>query len=221
MLFGFNSIYKVKIAGFIGDIHAEDAYVQLILTFFKERGIKDIFCMGDFCDGYGDVVRAISLIKKSGAVSVQGNHDLWYISGIMRNLANSTPSGELSLETTEYIKSLPKIVNFKSAAGEVLICHGILSNEMAKINPGDFGYSIEANMELQEFIKGSYPPIMINGHSHRRMVKKIEGKTIINVGTIFRDHNPCFCIIDFIKKEVYFYDLTDDRVCSEPELYIF
>lgn len=209
---------KVNIAGFIGDVHAEDALFESSIAFFQHHGINAIYCLGDFCDGYGNVDKIISLVQGEGIISVQGNHDIWCLEGIMRDNPSATLLSQLSQETIDYLKRLPKTYRITTYAGEVLLCHGILGNEMAKVNPDDYGYSIEFNMDLQAFITGSYPPIMINGHSHRRMVKQIQVKTIINVGTLFREHNPCISIIDFVNKKVYFYDIIDGVIKDNPEV---
>ncbi|HOV27395.1 MAG TPA: hypothetical protein PK566_13700 [Pseudobacteroides sp.] len=52
----------VKVAGFISDVHAEDAVFKTSIMFIKSLGIKDIYCLGDFCDGYGNVDEIISTI---------------------------------------------------------------------------------------------------------------------------------------------------------------
>lgn len=209
---------KVNIAGFIGDVHAEDALFESSIAFFKHHGMKNIYCLGDFCDGYGNVDKIISIVKDEGIISVQGNHDVWCLEGIMHDHPSATHLSQLSQRTVDYLKRLPKTYRIITYAGEILLCHGILDNEMAKINPDDYGYAIESNTDLQTFITGPYPAIMINGHSHRRMVKQIQGKTIINVGTLYREHNPCITIVDFVNKNVYFYDIIDGVVKDDPKV---
>ena len=51
--------------------------------------------------------------------------------------------------------------------------------------------------------------LVINGHSHYRMVRQHGSLTIINAGTLRRDHNPCFAAIDFDQKLVRFWDILD------------
>lgn len=153
----------IKIAGFISDVHEEDNFLELALDFFSLKNISDVFCLGDICDGYGNIERTVSLMKEAGVISVKGNHDIWCINNEMRNLPNSTYSKDLSSQTRSYLKKLPKTLKVKSPSGEVILCHGILDNVMAQVTPYDSGYSLVYNIDLQFYLKSNYPKIMING----------------------------------------------------------
>ena len=52
--------------------------------------------------------------------------------------------------------------------------------------------------------------LMVNGHTHRRMVRPLFGGTfaIVNAGTLARQKQPCFASIDFSTNEIHFYDLA-------------
>ena len=52
---------------------------------------------------------------------------------------------------------------------------------------------------------------IINGHSHHRMVRRFADLTIINAGTLRRDHSPCFAAIDFERHYVMFWDIVDQK----------
>jgi hypothetical protein len=39
------------------------------------------------------------------------------------------------------------------------------------------------------------------------MVRRFKDLTIINAGTLYRDHHPCFLIADFEEGFVHFYDI--------------
>jgi predicted phosphodiesterase len=68
---------------------------------------------------------------------------------------------------------------------------------MAKVGPDDFGYALDANDDLQNLLRfGGYRWIL-NGHSHRRMVREFNGVTLINAGTLMRRQEPCFLELDF------------------------
>jgi predicted phosphodiesterase len=44
--------------------------------------------------------------------------------------------------------------------------------------------------------------IILNGHTHKTMVRRFDAMTIINAGTLFREHNAGFLFIDFAAREV-------------------
>jgi predicted phosphodiesterase len=203
-----------KTVGIIGDVHAEDRALINVVTFFKDAGVDAIYSTGDLCDGYGSTENVINFIKKSKIQCVRGNHDLWCITGEMRDLPGAVESGTLSLLSQQYLRQMPYVFLIDTVTGPALLCHGILNNIMGRVTDDDCEGSLETNLSFQEFVEGSYPQIMINGHSHRRMVKCVRGKTIINAGTLFRDHSPCVSIIDFEKRVVTFYPVADSKIAA-------
>jgi UDP-2,3-diacylglucosamine pyrophosphatase LpxH len=50
---------------------------------------------------------------------------------------------------------------------------------------------------------------VINGHSHRQMVRSFPGMTIINAGTL-RPHSPCFLELDFEQGVVLVFEFAPD-----------
>lgn len=88
------------------------------------------------------------------------------------------------------------------------LCHGLAESDMNRLRENDQGYALEANDELQELLATQEYRFVVNGHSHRRMVRDFGGVTVINVGTLFREHKPCFSVLDFDSGTVTFYDVS-------------
>lgn len=204
----------VKIVGVIGDVHAEDRALINVVTFFKDAGVDAIYSTGDLCDGYGSTENVINFIQKLKIQCVRGNHDLWCITGEMRDLPGAVDFGTLSPISQQFLRQIPYVFLIDTVTGPALLCHGILNNIMGRVSDEDGEGSLESNLSFQEFAKGSCPQIMINGHSHRRMVKCVREKTIINAGTLFRDHSPCASIIDFENRVVTFYPVLDNKIAA-------
>jgi predicted phosphodiesterase len=68
----------------------------------------------------------------------------------------------------------------------------------------------ESNYELQELLTADYR-FVINGHSHKPMARAFGETTIINVGTLFRDHQPSVAVIDFATRKAIFHELDGAR----------
>jgi len=52
---------------------------------------------------------------------------------------------------------------------------------------------------------------IVNGHTHRRMIRTVGDLTILNAGTLRADHQPGFLVVDFDAGAVQFYDLCPNR----------
>jgi putative phosphoesterase len=183
--------------GFIGDIHAEDVRLERALDFLRERGVEMVASTGDVADGAGSVDRCCSLLEARRVVVVRGNHDRWFSKRTLRELPLATAPAQVASRTDELLAALPESVDLETVSGRALLCHGIGRNDMARVTPDDFGYAIEANDDLQRLVRERTYRWVLNGHTHRRMVRHFGGLTVINGGTLARDFDPCFMELDF------------------------
>jgi predicted phosphodiesterase len=126
----------------------------------------------------------------------------------MRDLPDAVPRAALAPKTLRYLHGLPTVLTFSSKWGRVLLCHGLGSNDMASVMPDDFGYALDSNTELQSLMTDRDTRIIINGHTHRPMLRSFGGLTIINAGTLFREHDPGYVIADFEAGSVTWHGLA-------------
>ncbi|MFT3923778.1 MAG: metallophosphoesterase family protein [Myxococcales bacterium] len=182
--------------GVIGDVHAEDERLAEVLDFLSGCGVQGILCTGDIADGSGSVSRCCQLLAAAGVYTVRGNHDRWLLDREMRTLPDATHPDDLSRSARTYLEALPAVLRFGTSLGTLLLCHGLGENDMARVNPDDRGYALQSNDELQALMRDPGVQLLINGHSHRPMVRHFPGLTVINAGTLHRAHQPGFVIVD-------------------------
>jgi predicted phosphodiesterase len=202
--------------GVVGDIHAEDALLEQALVTLEARGVELIVATGDVTDGRGSVERCCELLEAHAVVAVAGNHDRWFLGGIVHGLPWATPHDSLSRSARRTLERLPRTVELGTVAGPALLCHGLGTNDLAKVNPDDEGYAVDSNDDLQLLIRRPHRWI-INGHSHRRMIRRFQRITIINAGTLRRDHDPCFLELDFAAGIAQVFTFEDGRVSPRVE----
>jgi predicted phosphodiesterase len=182
--------------GVIGDVHGEIDLLERALEHLSATDIEVVLCTGDIADGIGSVPRCCELLEYHNVVVVRGNHDRWWLTGACRHLAEATPASELTDELRGFLTSLPATVEFESALGPVLLCHGLGENDMAKVGPDDTGYALESNVDLQRLIHEARYCLVVNGHTHRAMLRRFATLMILNAGTLKRDDDPCFLRVD-------------------------
>lgn len=211
----------MKTALVIGDVHAEHHLLKRALEYGESLGITDVLCCGDFCDGYGDVEACIALARRHGIHAVSGNHDEWCMQNTMRTLKDATPFASLSPDAQAYLKRLKPVEYLDTAAGTLILCHGLMHHNMAKVGADDFGYALENNFELHEFLNQRTARLMVNGHTHRRMIRAFGDKTILNAGTLFRDHQPCFGVADFVQCTMTYLLMTPEGDIVDKDVIAF
>ena len=207
-------------AGLIGDIHCEVDHLKRIIAFFRCLKVDAILSVGDIADGPGDLTEACMVLQTSGVLTVSGNHDRWLLNGEMRDLPEATPVSAITPQARAYLTALPKTRLLESSRGPVMLCHGLGEDDMASVRPDDEGIALHNNHALHKLIKNRKARIIVNGHSHRPMLRIIEGLTILNAGTLHPKHRPTFSIADFDAGEVQVYDLAHDRI-NPAELWSF
>lgn len=196
--------------GAIGDVHAEDRLLERALHALSMAGATTTLCVGDLADGTGSLGRSVQLLRDANAHVVRGNHERWLLGGTMRDVPNATDLSTVSAEEQTYLAGLPMTLTFSTPFGELLLCHGMGPNDMAKVTPDDYGYALESNDELQRLIADPQTRFVVNGHSHRAMVRHFPELTVINAGTLKADNDPCALLIDFDAEEVSLFTWDGD-----------
>jgi predicted phosphodiesterase len=190
--------------GVLGDAHAEDERVERALEHFRAVGAAVVLCVGDVTDGYGSATRTVELLEDHGVITVRGNHERWTLANTMRELPAATDPTTLSPRARRFLESLPGTLELRSLLGPLLLCHGIGANDMAKVKPDDAGVALSSKLELQALIRGRHYRLLVNGHSHRPMVRRFDTLTVVNAGTLKRDEHPGVVVVDFARAVVDF-----------------
>ena len=98
------------------------------------------------------------------------------------------------------------VLAFESTLGSVLLCHGLGSDDMARVGIDDYGYALEANDALQG-LRASSHELVLCGHTHHAHLHTFAELRLLNAGTLVRDQHPCFVLLDFDAPNAGIYDL--------------
>lgn len=207
----------MKRIGYVGDIHAEDQLLEIALQKLSQENVDIIVAVGDIVDGLGDIERTIALLRQYNVSSVRGNHDRWFLTDTVRELPDAHERHLVSTEAGEWLAALPSMFELQTVAGKVLVCHGLGADDMASIKPWDDLSLISYNIGFRNLCRVSSAKFILNGHSHMRMVRNVEGRVIINAGALCRDHDPSFGLVDFETSTVYVWPFSPDCTCREAE----
>lgn len=195
---------SVSLVAAIGDIHEEDVLLQHVLEFLVPIAPDVIVAVGDIVDGPGDGgARCCELLADRGVEVVRGNHDRW----LLEEAATWSEDARNASIVVDFLEALPAIREYQTELGKILLCHGLGPHDMNRLLPDDYGYALESNDELQKLLRSKEYRYVVNGHTHHRMVRDFGGVTVINTGTLRRDHDSCFAILDFGARIVTFYDI--------------
>lgn len=188
----------------IGDVHACDERLELVLNAFERSGVDALCCVGDIVTGPGSPDRCVELLKTHNVITVRGNHDRWLLEGVSIG-EDAHTLAELSPATAEFIRNLPASVELTAATGtRVLLCHGLADNDMNPISSDDYGYALEQNEELQHLLRSRTPLLVVKGHRHRPALWKLGPLTMIDAG----------CLLDYTEVVGVTVDFTETTVTN-------
>jgi predicted phosphodiesterase len=175
-----------------------------------------VLCTGNVVDGRGDVDKACALLVSRGVLVVRGNHDRWIREDAMRNVPHAHRMTDLATTSIELLKSLPPTATIDIPGGKLLLCHGVGTNDMRELGPMDGARSISSNDELLSVLFDATIAFMVGGHTHKPFVRRFERGTgstpllVVNPGTLVRDEEPGFLVLDVGARRVDFYRIGDD-----------
>ena len=192
----------IRRVGLIGDLHAEDQLLELVVKRLRQLGAETLLQVGDIADGPGDLSRTIALLLEHQVLAVRGNHDRWLLGNQLRELPYAKQLADTAPADVAYLSALPAIRECRSPRGHVLLCHGLGSNDMVGVRPDHEGYDISSNADLQQLINDRRYRFVLNGHTHRPMLRTFGPLSIINAGTLLRDYERSFSFVDFERGEL-------------------
>jgi len=205
----------IRRVGLIGDLHAEDEALAFALAELEALGAETLLQVGDIADGPGDLNRAVALLREHQVLAVRGNHDRWLPSNQLRELPHAHVLASVAPGVLAYLTDLPVTREFRSPRGHVLLCHGLGTNDMAGVKPDHEGYDIVSNSELQQLIMERRYRFVLNGHTHRAMLRTFGPLSIVNAGTLLRENERCFTFIDFERGELVRFRHAAGPLCTD------
>jgi len=190
----------MKIA-IISDIHGNIAAFRKVWE--KVKNYPLILNAGDLTGYYPDINPIINQVNSEKVKSILGNHDRFLVSGklpkdinpeIIKPFQNNLQS--ISLKNMAYLKSLKPNEILEIDGLKIGLYHGSPFNEDEYIYP---------DSPLERFKKLDFD-VLIMGHTHWPMVKKIGKMMIINPGSVGQprdyDSRLSFAILDTKSKTV-------------------
>ncbi len=167
--------------GIIGDPHATAAPVREALAIFHKAGVQRIFCPGDVA-GYGNELEAtVTLLRNSGCVTVQGNHEIWQ---------GEKPSRGCDATLT-FLQALPRVWQETIAGKKLYMVHAspprsVMNGIRLLDEQGDLLEQEVASWTQR--LEGFAADVLIVGHTHQVFSEQLADTLVINPGSSLFNH---------------------------------
>jgi putative phosphoesterase len=178
------------IIALISDIHGNLPALKAVLKDADNANAKQIWNLGDLVGYIPFPNECIELIRKKASASIAGNYDLKVI-GFERKKGEWKKSKKqakfdafewnnrhLNPQSQKYLRLLPQNIRHKIGKFEILLTHGSPRSIDEPILPET------PQSRLVELGKTAEADIIVMGHTHRFMNRKVGNQQFINPGSV-------------------------------------
>lgn len=201
----------MKLALF-ADVHANSVALEATLKDAMKNGYDRIIFAGDAVGYYPFANETCDILKEQAFWCVKGNHDA-FVTGRLsvteakrKAFALDYTLREITRENKAWLERLPESLDLSISGKIIKVFHGSPWNYLEEYIYPDF-----RSLERFDNIKADY---VILGHTHHPMLKKRNGKIIINPGSCGqpRDGNQMasYSILDVVTGNVVNYRVSYD-----------
>lgn len=179
----------MKIA-FISDIHGNAIALEKVLKDIKKKSVDKIIVLGDLCYRGPDPKRSIELIRSLDTEVIKGNADEWVVRGVqkgevpdkvieMMNRERDWTLSRLEQSDLDYLENLPTEITFVFNNIAINVFHATPNSLFDVVPPHADDETIKSKL-----MSSSDAQIYIYAHIHKPYVRYINGKIIMNTGSI-------------------------------------
>ncbi len=176
----------------ISDIHANLVALQAVLEDIEKQQVAHIYCAGDLV-GYAPFPdEVIGLVRERQIPTVMGNYDdaignRRLVCGCDYKDEQAAALGTASIAWTRthtseagkaFLRGLPETIRFEAEGKAVLIVHG----SPRRLN--EYLFEDTSSQYIKELLMEAAADIMICGHTHRSYCREVDGRYLINAGSV-------------------------------------
>jgi predicted phosphodiesterase len=193
----------------LGDVHASPLLAPA-LDFVASLGVDRVLCTGDLCDGPGDLAATLDQLRAHDVCCVRGNHDRWLLTDRLRTLPDAHVSASLSDGDRAWLSALPITLAF--ADGALLLTHSLFEDDMSFVRDDTPARDVQDNPAWRRSL-ASHPSarVVVTGHTHHRMAREIDGRALVNPGTLHPQHAPGFATLDLARGAFTVYEFRKNQ----------
>jgi putative phosphoesterase len=178
----------MKIA-FISDIHGNAIALDAVLNDIENNEVDKIYILGDLCFRGPEPKRSLDLVRSLNCDVIKGNADEWVVRGInvgevpdsaieMMRIEREWTFSQLDNIDINYLSNLPTELMLEFGRVKLHAFHATPKSLFEVVQPFDSDEIVQAKM------MGNEADIYIYAHIHKPYIRYIDGKCIINIGSV-------------------------------------
>jgi len=174
---------------FISDIHGNANALDAVLADIKEKNIDKIYVLGDLCYRGPEPQRSLDLVRSLNTEVIKGNADEWVVRGVkqgevpeqaleMMNKERNWICSQLTEESIDYLRNLPIELTIEQSGLRIHAFHATPESLFEVVLPSENEETLSSKLMSNE------ADLFIYAHIHRPYIRYINGKCIMNIGSV-------------------------------------
>jgi predicted phosphodiesterase len=187
----------------VADIHGNVPAMEAVIADLGEQSIDEILAGGDLVGRGPEGSKVVRRIRELGWRGVRGNHED-YLLGFRRQQvpeawlhddewsASRWMAAELDEADIDYIDGLPLSIH-ADRAPRLCLVHGSPRSNCDGLGPWS------TDDQLEEHLRAIDGDLLVCGHTHRPLFRRLSGGLVVNVGAVGlpfnRDHRAQYAVL--------------------------
>lgn len=174
---------------FISDIHGNANALDAVLADIKERNVDQVYVLGDICYRGPEPQRSLDLIRSLNTEIIKGNADEWVVRGVkqgevpeqaleMMYKERNWICSQLTEESIDYLRNLPIELTIEQYGLRIHAFHATPESLFEVVLPSENEETLSSKLMSNE------ADLFIYAHIHRPYIRYINGKCIMNIGSV-------------------------------------
>jgi putative phosphoesterase len=174
---------------FISDIHGNALALEAVINDINQKDVDKIYVLGDICYRGPKPKKSLKIIRSLNTDVIKGNADEWVVRRIekgevpdqaleMMNRERDWTYSLLDEESIGYLKNLPHELNLEYGGLKIHAFHATPTSLFEIVTPN------ESDEVLKEKLITKEADIYIYAHIHKPYIRYIDGKCIVNLGSV-------------------------------------
>jgi putative phosphoesterase len=177
-------------AAFISDIHGNAWALETVLADIQKKRVDKIYVLGDICYRGPEPKHSLELIRSLETEVIKGNADEWVVRGVhkgevpeqtleMMNRERDWTVSRLERADLDYLDKLPFEMNLIMDDISIHVFHATPESLFEAVLPG-----VNDDMLKSKLMSFKDAQIYMYGHIHKPYIKYINGKIVMNTGSV-------------------------------------
>ncbi len=162
----------------ISDLHANLVALDTVLADIAHQQVEQIICLGDIVSLGPQPREVLARVRELNCPTIQGNHDpLQHGASALSELEDWTLE-QMDEAELDYLRALPNTLDINLDGTKLLCVHG---------SPESYNDQVLATTDtnqLQSWTGARDFDVMVCGHTHVQLLRRIQARTIVGVGSV-------------------------------------